>query len=118
MPILRTSNFSDFLHTSKHVFLQQWAFLSSHWNINQEQDGKDLTEFKEWQVLISLLILQRQTNVQCLPHWCLIMSTAIYGWGTRDTLGRATSFLGTTVSHSYQDRYYTSLTSNIVNTAT
>jgi hypothetical protein len=39
MPISRTSDFCNFLHASKHVFLQQWAFLSSHWNINQEQDG-------------------------------------------------------------------------------
>jgi hypothetical protein len=118
MPILRTSDFSNFLHTSKHVFSQQWAFLSSHWNINQEQDGNNLTEFKERQVFISLLILQRQKNVQCLPHWCLILSTAMYGWRTRDTLGGATSFLGTMVLRSYQDCFYTSLTSNIVNTAT
>jgi hypothetical protein len=44
MPILRTSNFVNFLHASKHVFPQQWAFLSSHWNINQEQDGTDVLD--------------------------------------------------------------------------
>ncbi len=69
------------------------------------------------QMFISLLILQHQSNVRCLLHWCLILSTAMYSWGTRDTLGRATSFLGTMVSCSYRDCFYTSLTSNIINTA-
>ncbi len=118
MPILRTSNFCNFLHASMHVFPQQWAFLSSHWNINWEQDGNDLTEFKERQVFVSLCILQHQSNVRCLLHWCLILSTARYGWGTRDVLGHATSFTGTTVSRSYWNCFYTSLTSNIVNTGT
>ncbi len=117
MPVLRTSNFGIFLRASKHVFPQKWAFLSSHWNINQEWDGKDLTEFKERQVFISVLILQRQSNFRCLQRWCLVLSTAMYGWGTRDTLGRATSFIGTTVSCSYQQCFYTLLTSDIVNTA-
>jgi hypothetical protein len=94
MLILRTSDFINYLHASNRVFLQQWAFLSSHWNINSECDDKDITEFKERQVFISLLILQRQSNFRCLPHWVLILSTALYGWGTRDMLGRATSFIG------------------------
>jgi hypothetical protein len=55
-------------------------------------------------------------NFPCLPHWCLILLTAMYGWGTQDTMGQATLFLGTTVSWSYCDKFNVSLTSNIVET--
>jgi hypothetical protein len=114
MPILQTSDFIDYLNASKWIFLQKCAFLASHCNINPERDGNVLTEFIERQVFFSLLILQRQSNFYCLPHWCLILSTAMYGWGTCDTLGHATSFLKTTDSWSYQDQFYSSLTSAIV----
>ena len=100
----------------KTAFCEQWAFLSSHCNIHRDCVGDDLTEFKERQVFISLLILQRMANFRCLPHWCLILSTAMYGWGTRDTIVHATSFLGTTVSRTYRDRFYTSLTIGLVET--
>jgi hypothetical protein len=40
----------------------------------------------------------------------------MYGWGTRDTLGNVTSFVGTTVSQSYRDRFFASLTSKPVKT--
>lgn len=116
MPILSTVDFSIYLQASKHIFPEQWAFLSSHRNINRDRDGDDLTEFKERQVFISLLILQRMANFRCLPHWCLILSTAMYGWGTHDTISHATSFLGTTVSRTYRDRFYTSLTTGLVDT--
>ncbi len=116
MPILSTSDFSNYLNSSKHIFPEQWTFLSSHLNINRERDSNDLTEFKERQVFISLLILQHMSNFRYLPHWCLILSIAMYDWGTRDTLGHATSFLGTTVSRCYHDRFYTSLTLGIVDT--
>ena len=89
-------------------------FLSSHCNINHDRDGNALTEFKERQVFISLLILQQMANFRCLPHWCLIMPTAMYAWGTRDTMSQATLFMGTTVSRVFRDRFYTSLTVNIV----
>ncbi len=78
MPILSTLDFSIYLNASKHIFLEQWAFLSSHCNINRDCNGNVLTEFKERQVFISLLILQRMANFRCLPHWCLILSTAMY----------------------------------------
>ena len=61
-----------------------------------------------------ILILLWQSNYRSLTHWCLILSTAMYGWGTCDTLGRVTSFLGTTVSRSYWDRFFASLTSKLV----
>lgn len=40
----------------------------------------------------------------------------MYGWGTPDTLGHVTSFVGTTVSQSYRDRFFASLTSKQVKT--
>ncbi len=83
MPILLTSDFSMYLNASKHIFPEQWVFLLSHRNINRDRNGNDLTEFKECQVFISLLMLQRMAIFRCLPHWCLILSTAMYGWGTR-----------------------------------
>ena len=44
------------------------------------------------------------------------LSTAMYGWGTRDTLGNVTSFVEMTVSQSYRDRFFASLTSKPVKT--
>ncbi len=79
-------------------------------------DGPILTAFKERQVYITIFLLLHQSNFCSLPHWCLILSTAMYGWGTRDTLGHVTSFVGTTVSRSYQDRFFASLTSKQVET--
>ncbi len=116
MLILQTSDFISYLQALNRIFPQQWEFLSSHRNVNPEHDGEDLTKYKERQVFVSLLILQRQSNFRCLPHWCLILSTAMYGWGARHTLGHAMSFLGATVSRSYRDRFYTSLISTIVDT--
>ncbi len=40
----------------------------------------------------------------------------MYGWGTRDTMSHVTSFLGTTVSRTYRDKFYTSLTTGHVDT--
>ena len=40
----------------------------------------------------------------------------MYGWGTHDTLGHVTSFIGTTVSRSYQDIFFASLTLRLVET--
>jgi hypothetical protein len=115
-PILSTSDFLNFLNASKNIFPKQWVFLSSHHNINHNRDGNALTEFKKLQVFISFLILQQMVNFRCLPHWCLILSFAMYGWGTRDTLNNATSFLGTIVSRSFWDRFYTLPTVDIVET--
>jgi hypothetical protein len=58
MPILNTTDFTIYLNLSKHIFIQQWALLPSHRNINRERDGNNLTEFKEQQVFIALLMLQ------------------------------------------------------------
>ena len=114
MPIILTSDFTNFQHLSKKIYPDVWAYLSLHCNVNEDRDGPTLTAFKERQVFIMILILLRQSNYCSLTHWCLILSTAMYGWGTCDTLGRVTSFLGTTVSRSYWDRFFASLTSKLV----
>ena len=100
----------------KKGFPEEWTFLSLHRNVNEDHDGPVLTAFKERQVFIMTLILLRQSNFCSLPHWCLILLTAMYGWGTCDTLGHVTSFIGTTVSRSYQDRFFASLTLRLVET--
>ena len=84
MPILSTADFLNFLNASKNIFPEQWAVLLSHCNINHDCDGNALTQFKERQV-----------------------STAMYGWGTRDTMSHSTSFMGTTVSRVFRDKFYT-----------
>jgi len=116
MLIILTSDFTNFQHLSKKIYPDVWAFLSLDCNVNEDRDGPTLTAFKERQVFITILILLRQSNYRSLTHWCLILSTAMYSWGTRDTLGHVTSFLGTTVSRSYQDRLFASLTSKLVDT--
>ena len=44
-----------------------------------------------------------------------MISTAYYGWGTKDALSNATSFLGNTVSHRSRDNFFKELTVNWVN---
>ena len=100
MPILSKSDFTIYMKLSKHLLPEQWEFLVSLCNVNIDWDGDALTQFKECQVFISLLMLQRMANFKCLPQWCLILSTAMYGWGTRHTMTHATSFLGITVSRT------------------
>ncbi len=62
MPILQTANFTNYLNASKHIFSTQWAFLSLHHNINLNRDREQLTDFKESQVFLALLILQWMSN--------------------------------------------------------
>ncbi len=109
MPILWTSNFTNYLNASNHTFAPQWAFLSSHCNINQETGRDNLMDSKERQVFIAQLILQRMTNIQSLPNWCLIYQRPC-------TDGNKMSFMETNISWSYRDRFYSSLTSHIVET--
>jgi hypothetical protein len=92
-PILSTADFLNFLNASKNIFPEQRAFLSSHRNINHDRDGNALTQFKEQQV-----------------------STAMYGWVTRDTMSHATSFMGTTVSRVFHGKFYMSLMVDIIET--
>jgi len=39
MPILHTSNFTNFQNQSKKVFPEEWTFLSLHRNVNEDRDG-------------------------------------------------------------------------------
>ena len=118
MPILQISDFTNYQNASGRIFLEQWAFLSSLRNMNRDRDGSALTAFKERQVFVTIVLLLRQSNFRSLPHWCLILLTAMYGWGTRETLAHVTSFIGRTVSRIYRDRFFTSLTSSVVETDT
>jgi len=77
MPILHTSNFTDFQNQSKKVFTEEWTFLALHRNVNEDRDGPVLAAFKERQVFITILLLLCQSNFRSLPHWCLILSTAM-----------------------------------------
>jgi len=82
MLILQSSDFTNFQNQSKKVFPEEWTFLSLHRNVNEDRDGPVLTAFKERQVFITILLLLRQSNFRSLPHWCLILLTAMYGWGS------------------------------------
>jgi hypothetical protein len=67
MPILQTSDFTNYLNASKNIVASQWAsFLFSHCNINRDCDGNHLTEYNERQVFITLLLLQRMSNLQSM----------------------------------------------------
>jgi hypothetical protein len=47
MPILSPFDSTMYQNLSKHIFREQWAFLSSYRNIHRDHNGDDLTEFKE-----------------------------------------------------------------------
>ena len=49
--------------------------MSSHCNINLDYDSDHFTEYKERQVFIALLLLQRISNFQSIPH---LMRLCIY----------------------------------------
>ena len=72
VPILHTSDFTNFQNQSKKVFPEEWTFLSLHCNVNEDRDGPVLTAFKEKQVFITIILLFCQSNFRSLPHWCLI----------------------------------------------
>ena len=59
----------------------QWAFFSSHCSINQERDGDHLTDYKERQEFITLLILQHVSNFQSLSYHIGVSS---YQWPCTD----------------------------------
>jgi hypothetical protein len=61
-----------------------------------------------------ILNLQRIANYKSLKHWALIISVAFYGWGTKDTVGNVTSFLGITVSRRTRDDFFKELTADRV----
>ncbi len=78
------------------------------------RDGQELNEFKERQIFMVLLTLQRLPNFRSLKHWAMVISMAFYGWGSKDTVGHATSFLGITVTRTTQDAFFKQLTDDCV----
>ena len=118
MSVLQTLDFTNYQNTSRRIFPEQWDFLSSLQNVNEDRDGSTLTAFKERQVFVTILLLLHQSNFRSLPHWCLILLMTMYGWGAQKMLANVTSFIGTTVSWIYRDRFFTSLTSSVVETDT
>ena len=61
-----------------------------------------------------LLNLQRLANFRTLKHWAMVISTAYYGWGAKDTVSHITSFLGITVTRTMRDSFFKRLTLNRV----
>jgi hypothetical protein len=49
-----------------------------------------------------------------LKHWAMVISTAYYGWGAKDTVSHLISFLGITVTRTTRDSFFKRLTSNHV----
>ena len=61
-----------------------------------------------------LLILQRLANFCVLKHWAMVISTAFYSWGAKDTVAHVTKFLGITVAQNTCNPFFTELTLNHV----
>ena len=108
-PLIVPSDFMNYLNLSKHVFPQQWEFLSTTRGITL-RDRDDLQEYKERQIFMVLLNLQRLSNFRALKHWAMVISTAYYGWGAKDTVCHIASFLGITVSRTTRDAFFKKIT--------
>ena len=63
-----------------------------------------------------LLNYQWLANFRTLKHWAMVISTAYYGYGMKDTVSQATSFLGITVSRRTRDNFFKEITVNFVKT--
>ena len=60
-PLLILDDFMNYLYLSKRIFPQQWEFLTTTCGICS-QDGDDLQDYKERQIFMILLNLQRLAN--------------------------------------------------------
>jgi hypothetical protein len=98
---------------SKRIFPQQWEFLATTRGICS-RDGDDLQDYKECQIFMVLLNLQRIANFRTLKHWAMVLSMAYYGWGMKDTVSHGTLFLGITVNRCTRDSFFRTLTLNCV----
>ncbi len=47
-------------------------------------------------------------------HWAMVISTAYYGWGVKDTVSQVTSFLRIKATRMTRDSFFKRLTSNCV----
>jgi hypothetical protein len=112
-PLIVPDDFMNYLYLSKRIFPQQWEFLSTAHGI-YSRDADNLQDYKERQLFMVLLNLQRLANFRTLKHWAMVISTAYYGWGAKDTVSHVTSFLGITVTRTTRDSFFKRLTSNRV----
>ena len=103
----------NYLYLSKCIFPQQWKFLSMAHGI-YSRDADNLQDCKERQIFMVLLNLQRLANFRTLKHWAMVISTAYYGWGAKDTVTQVTSFLGINVTRTMRDSFFKRLALNRV----
>jgi hypothetical protein len=96
-PLILPEDFTNYFELSKNIFPQQWSFLQSTRGI-QSRDGNVLQEYKERQIFMVLLNLQSLANFCVWKHWAMVILTAFYGWGAKDTFTHVTKFLGITVA--------------------
>ena len=69
-PLILPKDFTNYLELLKYIFPQQWSFLQSTRSI-QSRDGDVLQEYKERQIFMVLLNLQRLANFRVLKHWAM-----------------------------------------------
>jgi len=112
-PLIVPDDFMNYLYLSKRIFPQQWEFHSTARGI-YSRDADNLQDYKESQIFMVLLNLQRLANFRTLKHWAMVISTAYYGWGVKDTVSQVTSFLGINVTRTTRDSFFNRLTSNRV----
>ena len=79
-PLIVPDDFMNYLYLSKRIFPQQWEFHSTAHGI-YSRDADNLQDYKESQIFMVLLNLQRLANFRTLKHWAMVISTAYYGWG-------------------------------------
>jgi hypothetical protein len=91
-PLPVPDDFMNYLNLSKRIFPQQWEFLSMACGI-YSRDADNLQDYTECQIFMVLLNLQRLANFRTLKHWAMVISTAYYGWGAKDTVSHVTLFL-------------------------
>jgi hypothetical protein len=66
-PLIAPQDFMNYLLPSKHIFPQQWAFLSAIRGITFRDDN-DLIEYKELQIFMIILLLL-DTAVCACESW-------------------------------------------------
>jgi hypothetical protein len=111
--LIVAEDFTNYLELSKRILPQQWSFLRTTRGI-KARDGDNLQEYKERQIFMVLLNLQRLAKFWVLKHWGMVILMAYYGWGAKDTVGHVTSFLGITVAWMTRDVFFKELTVHCV----
>ena len=97
-PIISNFDFDVYMEIAKKVFDPQWQFLGALRSIDRTNDDPGLTAYKERQVFVQLLTLQRVANYKDLCHWALVQTTAHYAHGVRAIVVDSSRFDGHTCS--------------------